>query len=104
MRHDDSYGHGPITFHLNSSPSQPLHSTISFQFLSSFNYPHLISLAAAAYARTRKPEDQGDIFFFSKAHTFNGQPVETLLQRYKPTQVKHANFIFENFFPFEDYD
>ena len=65
--------------------SQPLHSTIFISIFFSFNYPHLISLAAATYARTRKPEDQGDIF--SKApHVQTKQvPVETLLQKYKPS-------------------
>ena len=29
-------------------------------FLSLIFYPHLTSLAAAAYARTRKPDDQGE--------------------------------------------
>ena len=59
-----------LSSHLISATSFiPFFISISFF---PFNYPHLISLAAAAYARTRKPEDQGDIFFplFSKAHTF----------------------------------
>ena len=67
----------PVSHHTAVAPSrfissQPLHSTqpIFISIFSLFNYPHLISLAAAAYARTRKPEDQGDIIFLQRHHTF----------------------------------
>ena len=54
------------------------------QYSIQFNYPHLISLVASTYARTRKPEDQGDIFSQRKTRLTNKCPLRLF---YKSTSI-----------------